>query len=167
MELIARLADREEALEVERVGALYRVRIGDRVYEIDATASGDRGRSFLIEGVQHELSVQSLGNGRYEVSSAHGLTEVRVEDPLTHLARAARGDSREGSAATVKAYMPGRVVAVLAAEGEAVEAGQGVLVLEAMKMENEIQAERAGVVRRVFVEPGQAIEGGDPLFELE
>jgi biotin carboxyl carrier protein len=62
--------------------------------------------------------------------------------------------------------MPGRVVAVLAAEGEAVEAGQGVVVLEAMKMENEIRAEHAGTVGRLFVQPGQAVEGGDPLFEL-
>ena len=51
--------------------------------------------------------------------------------------------------------------------GEVVEAGQGLLVLEAMKMENEIRAERAGVVRRFLVEPGQPVESGDPLFEVE
>ena len=63
--------------------------------------------------------------------------------------------------------MPGRVVAVLVGEGEPVRAGQGVVVLEAMKMQNEIQAEHDGVVKRVCVEPGQAVEGGDLLFELE
>ena len=62
--------------------------------------------------------------------------------------------------------MPGRVVAVLVEAGAPVDAGQGVVVLEAMKMENEIQAESAGVVSRILVEPGQAVEGGDPLFEI-
>ena len=63
--------------------------------------------------------------------------------------------------------MPGRVVDILVREGEKVEPGDGLVVLEAMKMENEIQAERAAVVSRIFVTPGQAVEGGDPLFELD
>jgi biotin carboxyl carrier protein len=63
--------------------------------------------------------------------------------------------------------MPGRVVAVLVEPGAEVRRGQGVVVLEAMKMENEIQAESDGVVRTLHVEPGQAVEGGDPLFDLE
>ena len=67
----------------------------------------------------------------------------------------------------MNAYMPGRVITVLVAEGDAIEPGQGLIVLEAMKMENEIQAEAAGVVRRVLASPGQTVEGGDPLFEIE
>jgi biotin carboxyl carrier protein len=63
--------------------------------------------------------------------------------------------------------MPGRVVTLLAAEGQVVAAGQGVLVLEAMKMQNEIQAEHDGTVARILVQPGQSVDGGDPLFELE
>jgi pyruvate carboxylase subunit B len=62
--------------------------------------------------------------------------------------------------------MPGRVVAVLVEEGAAVTAGQGVVVLEAMKMENEIRAEADGTVAKIFVQPGQAVDTGNPLFEL-
>ena len=62
--------------------------------------------------------------------------------------------------------MPGRVVSVAVAEGATVEAGQPLVVLEAMKMQNEIQADRAGTVTRVHVAAGQAVEGGDPLLEL-
>jgi biotin carboxyl carrier protein len=62
--------------------------------------------------------------------------------------------------------MPGRVVEVLVREGDEVTVGQGLVVLEAMKMENEIQAERAGKVTKVFVTAGQPVEGGDLLFEL-
>ena len=63
--------------------------------------------------------------------------------------------------------MPGRVVDVRVAAGDVVEAGQPLVVLEAMKMQNEIQADRAGTVERVHVAAGQAVEGGDPLVEIE
>jgi biotin carboxyl carrier protein len=66
----------------------------------------------------------------------------------------------------IAAYMPGRVVQVAVAEGDRVEAAP-LVVLEAMKMQNEIQAERGGTVRKLHVVAGQAVEGGDPLLELE
>ena len=88
-------------------------------------------------------------------------------DPLAYLAESSHDEAGGRRAHRVAAYMPGRVVSVLVEEGAEVEAGQGLVVLEAMKMENEIQTESAGVVTRVFVAPGQAVEGGDPLFEIE
>ena len=63
--------------------------------------------------------------------------------------------------------MPGKVVALLAAEGDAVEAGQGLLVVEAMKMENEITAPRAGRVTAIKVKQGEPVESGAPLLILE
>lgn len=63
--------------------------------------------------------------------------------------------------------MPGRVVGVAVREGDAVVAGQPLVVLEAMKMQNELQAERDAVVRKVHVAVGEAVEGGDPLIDLE
>jgi biotin carboxyl carrier protein len=60
--------------------------------------------------------------------------------------------------------MPGKVVKILVAEGEAIEAGQGVLLFEAMKMQNEIRSPGDGVLRRLHVEEGQAVEARTPLF---
>ena len=65
------------------------------------------------------------------------------------------------------APVTGKQQLMLVSEGEEVAPGQGVVVLEAMKMENEIQAERGGVLRRMFVAEGQAVEGGDDLYELD
>ncbi len=59
------------------------------------------------------------------------------------------------------------MVALLAVEGQEVAAGQGSLVLEAMKMENEIRVEHDGRIGKIFVQPGQPVEMGNPLFELE
>ena len=63
--------------------------------------------------------------------------------------------------------MPGRVTAVLVEEGAEVTTGQGIIVLEAMKMENEIRAEHDGTVSKIHVQPGQAVDLGNPLFEME
>ncbi|HEV7783915.1 MAG TPA: biotin/lipoyl-containing protein [Thermoanaerobaculia bacterium] len=173
MDLIVRSGSREEKVKIRRDDDFYDVTIGDRVYRVEAATARAGGqnlaslRSLLIDGAQHEVAVRHQGEGVYWVSTRQGAGAVEVADPLTALAtqtRAAKGGRRRQ---TVKAYMPGRVVTLLAAEGEEVAAGQGVLVLEAMKMENEIRAEHGGTVTKIHVQPGQAVDNGTPLFELE
>jgi biotin carboxyl carrier protein len=167
VELIVRLDGEERRVVIEREGDGFRVGLGDRslaVHRVEAVASV---RSLLVDGRQHEVSVLALGHGTYRVTSALGERTLEVLDPLTHLAREAHAQTAGSGPRTVTAYMPGRVVAVLVEPGAEVRRGQGVVVLEAMKMENEIQAESDGVVRTLHVEPGQAVEGGDPLFDLE
>jgi pyruvate carboxylase subunit B len=168
MELIVTSGGEQYRLRLRRNGATYEVEMGERTVRVEAVgASGDGLRSLLIDGVQHEVAVQATGDGLYWVSGRRQRLPVTVIDPLTHLAEASHGPGGGSGRRQVTAYMPGRVTAVLVEEGTEVEAGQGVVVLEAMKMENEIQAENAGVIRRILVEAGQAVEGGDPLFEIE
>ena len=168
IELVVRFGDREERVRVRRLDAhLWEVEVGGRVLGVDRVPTGPSLRSLLIAGAQHEVAVREEGEGRYVVSLDGAQRRVEVADPLTHLARRADGEGERRRAAPVAAYMPGRVVAILVAEGQPVAAGQGVVVLEAMKMQNEIQAEHAGVVKRLLVTPGQAVELGEPLFEVE
>ena len=89
---------------------------------------------------------------------------VSLSDP----SRRARelSPSAEG-AASVVTLMPGKVVRVLVRDGDKVDVGQGVLVVEAMKMENELTAPRAGRVSALSVEPGQSVEGGAVLAVIE
>ena len=175
MELIVSLDGREEKVSVARDGDRWRVTVrgegGDREHTVDAQRLGEDGRadaiwSLRVDGAQHEVAVAPESEDRYRVSTGRGLTSVTVTDPLTHLARQAHGAAAGGGASTVTAYMPGRVAAVLVEEGAEVAAGQGVVVLEAMKMENEIAPEHAGRVAKIHVEEGQAVEGGDPLFDV-
>ncbi len=168
MELVVRCNGREARVRVERrADGGYDVRLGDRIFTVSSLHSGPRLRSLLVAGEQFEVAVARRGNGEYQVSAPEGRVTVEVLDPLTHLARQSAEKYHVPGPQRVAALMPGRVVTVLAREGEPVAAGQGIVVLEAMKMENEIQAESAGVVRKIFVSPGQAVEGGDPLFEIE
>jgi len=178
MELVVRQGEREERVTVARgEDGFYRVTVGGRAYRVDLARAGGALSLRMAEdaegggrlGEQHEVSVRPAPHapGTYQVATAAGTAAVEVLDPLAALARGEGGGKGGKRRARVAAYMPGRVVAVLAAEGAEVKAGDGVIVLEAMKMQNEIQAEHDGTIAKVFVEAGQAVEGGDPLFELE
>lgn len=167
MELVVRQGEREERVQVRRDDGGYEIAIGDRTYRVDATAARAGVQSLRIDGAQHEVAVRHQGEGVYWVSTAHGSGPVAVADPLTHLASQTRGGKEGRRRQTLKAYMSGRVVTLLVEEGQQVATGQGVLVLEAMKMENEIRAEHDGTVTKIHVQPGQAVENGNPLFELE
>ena len=167
MDLIVRHGEREERVRVRRAGGGFEVSLGGCTYRVDAGAARAGLHSLRIDGDQHEVAVHAQGDGVYWVSTAGGSGPVEVADPLTRLASQGAGGKGGKRRQRVNAYMPGRVVALLAEEGQEVLTGQGVLVLEAMKMENEIRAEHDGRIGRIFVQAGQAVEMGNPLFELE
>lgn len=167
MQLVSRVAGKSEPITVERHQGRYVVEIGGVRHEVDTRALGPWVLSLIVEGKSHELAVVRLGDGNYSVDWRGRSFEIELVDPLTHLAETSRGEAGRQGKRVVKAYMPGRVVEVRVQPGDRVEAGQPMVVLEAMKMQNEIQAERSGLVSRVFVAAGQAVEGGDPLFEVD
>lgn len=168
MELIVSCRGREEKVTLERDGEIARITVGATSYVVDVAMSGSGLRSLLIDGRQVEVHTQRERDGRYRVSGLGMAADelVAVEDPLTHLARQATASAGRRRTEQVTAYMPGKVVAVLLAVGDSVHAGQGVVVLEAMKMQNEIQAPHDGVIKTMHVVAGQPVEGGDPLFDL-
>ncbi|MDH3255480.1 MAG: biotin/lipoyl-binding protein [Acidobacteriota bacterium] len=166
MKLIVRHRGRERSVVIENAPEGYFVTVDERRYEVDSAATGKAVRSLLINGRQTEVGLHRRRNGHYEVTSRGGREDVEVLEPLTLLAEKTHGKSDDHGVTTVDAYMPGRVVELLVEEGQRVETGQGVLVLEAMKMENEIQAGRPGIVSRIFVRRGEPVEGGDALYEI-
>jgi biotin carboxyl carrier protein len=167
MQLVSRIDGKSERLSIERRQGLYVVEIGGVRHEVDARALGPWVLSLLVAGESHETAVFRIADGVYSVNWRGHSYAVELVDPLTHLAEVSRGEAGKQGRKIVKAYMPGRVVEVRVAAGDSVEVGQPMVVLEAMKMQNEIQAERGGRVVRVFVTAGEAVEGGDPLVEVE
>ena len=99
---------------------------------------------------------------RFEVD-LEGEDRARLRERATR----ARGDRARGGPLELRAIIPGRVVSVDVADGDAVEAGQRVLVVEAMKMQNELRAPRAGTIGRLAVGAGQTVELGDLLLVVE
>lgn len=113
---------------------------------------------FIVDGRPYEVTADA--NLEW-LRSPWGIHPLTVEDCSAPQVRPSLKDGR------VKAPIPGRIQAVRVAVGEEVEAGQPLLVLEAMKMENEIRAPRRGHVKEIHVVPGQSVALGDLLLEIE
>lgn len=121
--------------------------------------------SLLIEGRSHEVRVATTGGG-LEVTLDGSTVPVEVRHPLEKLLQTTRQARHAGHGETVVAPMPGLVVTLRVKAGDLVTPGQAVVVVEAMKMQNELRAPRAGTVERVAVGEGETIENGDLLVVL-
>ena len=164
MKFIAREGDRELEVEVQRHGAGYRVRLGDRWVEADLIDVGRYVRSLRFEdGMQVPLVHHREGN-THQISLDGSTIHVDIIDPLA--AKRRRREDEMGGTGVVKALMPGRVVRLLVNKGDSVRKGAGLLILEAMKMENEIVSPADGTVDEVFVESGQTVESGADLVHI-
>lgn len=154
------LNDNEYEVNVENGpdGTLL-VTLDDRTISVEAEQLPEDGLSLLINGE----SLTAYRTGRTLYMSGYQY-EVHADDPLKkELIRSSGFDRNEDA---VMAAMPGNVKRILKSEGDDVLTGEGILVLEAMKMENEMVAPRDGTIRQIFVSEGETVEAGTILFEL-
>jgi 3-methylcrotonyl-CoA carboxylase alpha subunit len=164
LRFLAREGGRELDVEVLRHGSGYRVRIGDRWLEADFVAIGEYVRSLrLDDGTQFAIVPHREGD-THEISFGGASVSVEIIDPVA--AKRRRREDEAGGVGMIKAMMPGRVVRVLVTKGESVRKGAGLVILEAMKMENEIVATADGTVDEVLVEAGQTVEAGADLVHV-
>ena len=136
------------------------VRAGDRWSLLVGAADGDRARG----GRSYDVLFEPGDGGAWRVHVDGDTVSAGLRSSAHRLRR--HGAS-EGGDGRVVAPMPGRVVKVLVAPGARVEARQGVVVVEAMKMENELRAPRAGIVREVRVAEGASVEARAVLVVIE
>ena len=147
-----------------RPGGGYVVTIDGRPVEVDLDESRRDFLSLIVDGRSYEVGLQRRQTG-YTVVLADDAVEVELADA----ARGAVVSGKKAHAGPIKltAPMPGKVVRVLVPVGEAVTSGQGLVVMEAMKMENELKAARDGRVKTVAVTEGQSVESGALLVVVE
>ena len=165
---------------------LYHVTIGGRTVRVEladgrVTLDGEEvERSELLplggDGM-HQLMTGSASTAFVARSQQPGVWDLHIDgrrltaDVVDERTRAIRALTRAAAGPTgprpIKAPMPGMIVRIEAAVGDSVGAGQGVLIMEAMKMENELRADAGGVISRILVTPGQAVEKGAVLVEFQ
>jgi len=151
-------------VEVRGRDGRYVVTLDGRALEVDHQETGPHFASLIIGGRSYEAGLEKRPDG-YNVVLAEDVLYVEIRGASQGAAAAPRKAAT--GPARVVAPMPGRLVRVLVQLGQQVEAGDGLLVMEAMKMENELRAEAPGVVSRVLVQAGQAVEKGAVLVEFE
>jgi acetyl/propionyl-CoA carboxylase alpha subunit len=147
-------------VEVRRTDEGYTVTLDGKVREVDLVETGDHFVSLIVDGASYEVGLEKRGDG-YRVHLPDDTVTVSLADPAS---RAVRRAHRPEGPTRLTAPMPGRVVRVLAEKGRDVEPGQGLVVIEAMKMENELKAPRKGRIDEVAVREGQAVEAGALLL---
>jgi biotin carboxyl carrier protein len=147
-------------IEERPAGGLH-VRVDGRPVEVDARLTATGTGSVLLDGVSYVVDVEDGGGESHVVVDGEAF-RVQLGDRDRDRRRAGSGPAA-GAGQRLVAPMPGKVVAVLVTVGQAVEPGAGLVVLEAMKMENEFRSVSAGVIAEVHVTPGQAVNTGDLL----
>ena len=150
-------------VEVRGKDGCHTVVLDGQPVAVDARETGRHFLSLLIDGRSYEAGIEKRPGG---------YTVVLDDDVVAvDLAEAARGAAapvkKAGGPVRIVAPMPGKLVRVLVTPGQAVEAGQGLVVIEAMKMENELKAPRAGRVKDVPARDGQPVDAGALLVVLE
>jgi biotin carboxyl carrier protein len=161
----AELAGETIPIEVTGEGGRFRVAVGDAASDVDARQVAEGIWSVLIGGASHIVDV-SEEDGVSLVELDGESYSIRMEEETRYIIRT-RGGKVGAGGQVLKAPMPGKVVLVEVEVGQVVAAGDGLIVLEAMKMENEFRAAAPGTVVEIRVEAGQAVNLGDVLVVIE
>lgn len=161
MKLRARLRDRVHTLEVNREGRRFTVLVDGRLHELDLVFSDASHDVVLLDNACYDV-VSVPRPGGYHVNVFNRFFDVEILDPRGGASGSGAGAA--GGDRPVRAPMPGRIVKVLVEDGQEVAAGAGLIVLEAMKMQNELRAPRAGRVRQLAARAGQTVEAGQTLL---
>jgi biotin carboxyl carrier protein len=164
-------------------GAAQPIEVQVQDEPVDAT--GARRLRVVVGGAERVVELRASGPSRYTWAEGHRIVTAEVEPKGAKLAVSVRGESfvaevadarvlqipvvaanRKSGPLVIRAPMPGRLVKVLVKVGDEIKAGQGVVVVEAMKMENELRASRDGKVQEIKVAEGAAVEAGEELLVL-
>ncbi len=156
-----RIGARSLVVEIDRRGKTPSFRIDGQPIEADVAEISPGVYSLLLGGRSFEARVDPKGSGHLEIEM--GGRRIVVELVGSRASAGERGGGELEGRQQITAPMPGKVVRTLMTEGQQVEAGQGILVLEAMKMQNEVRSPKSGALERLLVTEGQTVNSGDLL----
>lgn len=161
MKVEIQIGGKTRQVELEREGSRVRATIDGRVLEADALIVAPGVYSILLGGQSLEVRVTPKHDGVHIHSDGEDYV-AQVQDPRSWRGRQGGALAAEGRQQIV-APMPGKVVRILVTAGDAIEAGKGVLVVEAMKMQNEIRSPKSGTIEKLLVKEGQTVNAGEIL----
>jgi len=153
---------KKRVVELEREGLSYRVKLDGEPVNADAMQIAPNTISVLLNGQAFEVHLQQALNGTVKLQTGPHEFTAEVQDPRAWQGRKHGAAEMEGQQQIV-APMPGKVIRLLVKVGDEVEAGQGLVVVEAMKMQNEIRSPKTGKVERIQVKEAQAVNAGELL----
>ena len=166
MKFQAQIKDEQVDVEVTRDGDSLVAVVDGRRYELEVSEPESNVFLFNHGGKVYEATVSSSSGDTSSVRVGSSEFDVTLIDPK-RLRSSGSGVDHADGIAEIKSAMPGKVVRVLVEAGNEVEAGSGVLIVEAMKMQNELKAPKAGTIKEIRVQEGAAVGAGDVLATIE
>ncbi|HEY0077577.1 MAG TPA: biotin/lipoyl-containing protein [Pyrinomonadaceae bacterium] len=166
MKLIAEIEGERRSIELRREGVRVVAETEGRRYEVEAREPEPGVYLLNVNGRVYECRVDSAAAGASEVLVGNRSYSITLSDPK-RLRGAGASASDAGGRAVIKAPMPGKVVRVLVEVGAEVETGDGLVVVEAMKMQNEMKSPKTGTVVELHAQPGDTVNAGDALVIVE
>jgi len=165
------VAGKERLIEVAPQGSSYRIAVHDgpnesphpHVLMVDAVHLGADAMSLLVGGRSVRCEIEPRKDGHVAVLVGDEVHPLEILDERRLRLRRAGGKFAMEGPQRVEAPMPGKVVRVLVKRGQEVQEGQGLVVVEAMKMENELRSPKAGIVAELHAQEGQPVEAGAKL----
>ena len=168
MKLKAQLGDQHYELEIMMVGDRAMVQLENRRYEVDVRRPEADCYLLFFGNDIYDCRVGRSTSAReaFDVDMRNQTYSISIVDPK-RLRGSQNSDKHQRGTAEIIAPMPGKIVKVSVEAGAAVEKGHGIIVVEAMKMQNEMKAPRAGIVVSINVAPGDTVNAGEVLAVIE
>ena len=164
---LAKLGDQSYTIEIEEIGkSLYRVAVDGNEFLVDGKKTGRTNYSLIVDNRSFEIEVDHTEDEYRVLVDGRNYHINLVDERRVRVGGTQSGLELQGRQ-LISVPMPGKIIAVLVSEGDAVEKGQGLVIVEAMKMENEVRSPATGTVRDIKVKPGDTVEGGAVLVVVE
>jgi biotin carboxyl carrier protein len=167
MAYIAKLGERTYTVEVEEVEkSIYRVSVDGSEFLLDGKKTGRTNYSLIVDNRSFEVDIDVFEDDYRVLVDGRNYHIHLLDERRMRLGGVQAGIELQGRQ-RVSVPMPGKVIAVLVSEGDKVERGQGLVIVEAMKMENEVRSPINGEVKEVKVKAGDSLEAGATLLVVE
>lgn len=159
------IGEKAHRVELTRGEGGWQCKLDGRPLLLDVAQTQEGVLSILLDGQSYEVKQETAASETYIVVG-HQRFAAALRDPRSLRSRRASDAGAQG-VRKISAPMPGKVVRIVAPVGAEVEAGQSVLVIEAMKMQNELKSPKKGIIKKLTVSEGAAVEAGQTLAEVE
>jgi biotin carboxyl carrier protein len=167
MTFIAILGEQRYNVEIEETDkSVYRVSVDGHEFLVDGKKTGRTNYSLIVDNRSFEIEVDHQGDEYRVLVDGRNYHVNLVDERRVRVGAGSAGGGVQGRQ-MVSVPMPGKVIAILVSEGDLVEKGQGLVIVEAMKMENEVRSPIAGTVKEIRVKQGDTVEGGTVLVVVE
>jgi len=165
MELEFNIEEKVYKLQIDFKDGRYQVNLDNREYVVDSSLISDNCLSLLVNGKAYTVYFAEAEGKRY---ISIGREQFCIQEAKSESVTASESDTAAvGEAPVAASPMPGKVVKLLVKEGDEVKKGQGLVIVEAMKMENEIKSPVNGTVEKINFKPGDLVDAVQPILEIK